>query len=97
MKDKTLSTAVNSAVENIAQALHVYSDKQLFCQITIGTRGDDDKDAYEVIVDYGIKTERGEDHVMESKAYISYSIEDGRELIRRVEPIDEEGGKEDGP
>ena len=91
MKDKILSTAINSAVENIAQALHVYSDKQLFCQITIGTRGDDDKDAYEVRVDYGRKTERDEDPIMESKAYISYSIEDGRELIRRVEPLSKEG------
>ena len=91
MKDKILSTAINSAVENIAQALHVYSDKQLFCQITIGTRGDDDKDAYEVIVDYGRKTERDEDPVMESKALISYSIEDARELIRRVEPLSKEG------
>lgn len=91
MKDKILSTAINSAVENIAQALHVYSDKQLFCQIKIGTRGDDDKDAYDVTVVYGRKSERGEDPVMESKALISYSIEDGRELIRRVEPLSKEG------
>ena len=99
MKDKVLRTAVTSAAETIAQALHSYSDKSIFCQILIGTRDENMKenpDVYHVKVQYSHAYDRGEIPIMTADAKVTYSIDHGCELIRRVEPIGEEGG-EDGP
>ena len=98
MKDKVLRTAVTSAAEAIAQALHSYSDMPIFCQILIGTRDENMKenpDVYHVKVQYAF--DRGDIPIMKADAKVTYSIDHGCELIRRVEPIGEEGGEEDGP
>ena len=103
MKDKVLRTAVTSAVESITQALHSYSDKPIFCQILIGTRDEDMKenpdeyDVYHVKAQYSYVHDRGDLPIMTADAKVTYSIDHGNELIRRVEPIGKKGGEEDGP
>ena len=99
MKDKVLHAAVTSAVEQITQALHSYTDKQIFCQILIGTRDEHMKgnpDVYHVKVEYGHAYDRDDIPIMAADARVTYSIENGNELIRHVEWINKEGG-EDGP
>lgn len=98
MKDKVLRTAVTSAAESIAQALHSYSDKPIFCQILIGTRDENMKenpDVYHVKVQYSHAYDRGAIPIMTADAKVTYSIDHGCELIRRVEPIGEKGGKDE--
>lgn len=99
MKDKVLSTDVTSAVESITQSLHHYSDKGIFCQILIGTRDEHLKgnpDVYHVKVVYSHFYDRGDLPILAADAKVTYSMDNGVDLIRKVESMDEEGG-EDGP
>jgi len=98
MKDKILQTSVTSHIEAIAEALHSYSDKQIFCQILIGTRDEHMKghpDTYHVKVDYGHPYQRDSEPILTANARITYSIDDRRELIRSVEPIRKEGEEDE--
>lgn len=98
MKDKVLKAAITSAVENITQALHSYSDKQIFCQILIGTRDEhmkDNPDVYHVKVNYGHPYDRDDIPIMSADARVTYSIDHGHQFIRRVESIGEEGGEDE--
>ena len=98
MKDKVLKAALTSAAETIAQALHSYSDKPIFCQILIGTRDENMKenpDVYHVKVQYAHAYDRGKMPIMTASAKVTYSIDHGCELIRRVEPIEKEEGEGD--
>lgn len=95
MKDKVLKAALTSAAETIAQALHSYTDDQLLCSISILSRDEEDKDVYSIKVDYAKKNQREDIPVLEAEARITYLIDHGCELIRRVEPIGEEGGEDE--
>lgn len=93
MKDKVLRTAVTSAAESIAQALHSYSDKEIYCEILVNTR---DPDMLTIRVEYANECDRGDVPILHDVAEVTYSIDHGNELIRNVKYISQEGG-EDGP
>ena len=98
MKDKVLRTAVTSAAESIAQALHSYSDKEVFCEIVVNTRDPfykDNPDILSIRVEYANECDRGDVPILDDVAKVTYSIDHGNELIRRVEPIGEEGGEDE--
>lgn len=100
MKDKVLRTAVTSAAESIAQALHSYTDKEVFCEIVVNTREQCHKDNPDVIgikVEYANDCDRGDVPILIDGARVTYSIDHGNELIRKVEYRSQEGGEEDGP
>lgn len=99
MKDKVLRTAVTSAAETIAQALHSYSDKQIMCKILICSRYEflkDNPDVLSIKVEYANDCDRGDVPILKDGARVTYSIDHGNELIRNVEYTSQEGGK-DGP
>lgn len=95
MKDKVLKAALTSAAETIAQALHSYTDDQLLFSIYILSRYEEDKDFYSIRVDYAKKNQREDIPILEAEATITYMFDHGCELIRRVDPIREEGGEDE--
>jgi len=100
MKDKVLRTAVTSAAESIAQALHSYSDKEVFCEIVVSTREQchkDNPDVLSIKVEYANDCDRGDVPILEDVGKVTYSIDHGNELIRNVEYESQEGGEKDGP
>ena len=100
MKDKVLHTAVTSAAESIAQALHSYSDKEVFCEIVVNTRDpfyEDNPDILSIRVEYANECDRGDVPILHDVAKVTYSIDHGNELIRNVKYESQEGGEKDGP
>lgn len=100
MKDKVLRTAVTSAAESIAQALHSYSNREIYCQILIDTRNkrlNENTDVYRIDIVYGHNDDRGEESILKVDAKVTYLINHGNELIRKVDFIKEKGGEKDGP
>ena len=98
MKDKVLRTAVTSAAESIAQALHSYSDKGVFCEIVVRTRDPFYKDSPDVVnirVEYAKACDRGDVPILEEVGKVTYLIDHGNELIRNVEYTSQEGGKDE--